>query len=1027
MWYQCPASYECRCAPGTLVRLSTVRRHRDLAQIRLRRQRQNPFLTLVLPGSLHVLNENGDSEESGTSSTSTDFAESSSNCSVDHEKNETATSTEDSIAKQRKGTFSALQGSSVAELSTVPESSSVLPRRSDGVPNLASEADQSPACSSSAPGRGHESDESSRNDLNEDWTSHDDIADSLSRYGWLCQFYLRHNLTMSAMDALLAKEFPDGPRSWKTVRSNICAMSGIRITRHPYCSWSHELLKFNEVTGLVSSCTHPLCSSSSSEVFEIRYISVWDRLVCMLQNTVLGPIMTNYVRDSFWRQRRERSSSLIDFFSGSGFQDYAEALQCWTIPEDAEQQMGSRTVNVFLFMSTDGAPCFQSSVRSFWPVLLYVGNIPPDKRYQKRFVLPVMCIPGNPQNLESFLEPLFDELEDLSSGRECTLWNGQTANVSVHLIHEMADLPAKKKLCHLKGVNSYCPCPYCEIRGQFVASKKTIYYPDHVLTMKRSRSGAPRSSKRVLWLPEHLPIRKEKKILETFDALDVLRDKGDKKGLHELMSRTGIVGEPEAVKRFASIRPYMSMPIDLMHLLFENVAPQLVGIWLGDVDTEREHSYLSSRSAAEKVDATLESAGSGLIDSFRRPRGLKHRRMWKADEWRTFVVTTSLVALHDALPKEILDGWQVFVTICELSMLPVLQENDIENLSAACLAFFRHYSNVYYQGRPQRVHLMKYTIHLILHIPHSTTFCGPLVCLSQFPVERYIGVVKGATKAKHKFSESVTEKWIFEQAVRMCELKSGAALPLLNEEDDSDCIRADKRSATCHLQRYKGYYLKGPCRVMTVKDLNIKLGYCLRSRLERYYQEDLRVTRQMARQAISDTDQLKCWNRLWIQREDEWTPSKYSVFNPNRSRRSRAFFAAEFQVNDDGCSSSDVYFGRVSCFLEHHLIGSHPRMRGSRILVLADWASRGLQVGKQGQVYANGKMSSQSAFPTTSVEDVSCIMRNVACIERDVIKNRRRSTRCYFVDDRMSLDSLLSGEENLDGEKRRLCGIGKLR
>lgn len=121
--------------------------------------------------------------------------------------------------------------------------------------------------------------------------------------------------------------------------------------------------------------------------------------------------------------------------------------------------------------------------------------------------MPVMCIPGNPNDLESFLEPLYQELETLNDGIQCRLWNGQTTAIRCHLLHEIADLPAKKKPCRVKAVNGYCLCLYCSISVHKSGPRGHVYCPDHSIVTRRARSEALKSSKKVLWCPEQLLLR----------------------------------------------------------------------------------------------------------------------------------------------------------------------------------------------------------------------------------------------------------------------------------------------------------------------------------------------------------------------------------------------------------------------------------------------------------------------------------------------------------------------------------------
>lgn len=200
--------------------------------------------------------------------------------------------------------------------------------------------------------------------------------------------------------------------------------------------------------------------------------------------------------------------------------------------------------------------------------------------------------------------------------------------------------------------------------------------------------------------------------------------------MQELQKSTGILNKPEACRRFPSVRPFLGMPIDLMHLLFENVAPLQVRIWEGSIDTKGEHANLGEPRVLRRFDEILFASGTGIVDSIRAPRGLKQRGLWKADEWRTFVLITSLGALAPFLPDPVLHGWWKFCRLCEIAMRPVLREEDLEEIDNLVQSFYDHYCKTYYQGRKDRLHLMKYVIQLLLHIGLSTRNCGPLVCLS---------------------------------------------------------------------------------------------------------------------------------------------------------------------------------------------------------------------------------------------------------------------------------------------------------
>lgn len=124
---------------------------------------------------------------------------------------------------------------------------------------------------------------------------------------------------------------------------------------------------------------------------------------------------------------------------------------------------------------------------------------------------------------------------------------------------------------------------------------------------------------------------------------------------------------------------------------------------------------------------------------------------------------------------------------------------------------------------------MKNTIHLTLHMPHFTDFCGPLMYLSQHPVERYIGKKKEITKAKNLIAENITKRCVFEQSAIMCQIKTGARLPLWGSQRDG--LKRDGRSRASNSGRYQGCFLGGPCVKMTFRALASKIRFNLTSSL----------------------------------------------------------------------------------------------------------------------------------------------------------------------------------------------------
>lgn len=105
----------------------------------------------------------------------------------------------------------------------------------------------------------------------------------------------------------------------------------------------------------------------------------------------------------------------------------------------------------------------------------------------------------------------------------------------------------------------------------------------------------------------------------------------------------------------------------------------------------------------------------------------------------------------------------------------------------------------------------------------------------------------------------------------------------------------------------------------------------------------------------------------------------YRKVSRDASERSAALFDGEFATTEDRIV--DVFYEKVLFFMEHSLINPTTNNLDNRILVAAQWASRGLKIGAQHQILAKGDRSSSSVFPTCTVENVKFIGRNISAIE----------------------------------------------
>jgi len=118
---------------------------------------------------------------------------------------------------------------------------------------------------------------------------------------------------------------------------------------------------------------------------------------------------------------------------------------------------------------------------------------------------------------------------------------------------------------------------------------------------------------------------------------------------------TGIKGSSELLKLKTILFPW-SFPTDIMHLFFENVAPQIFAHWSGKFFKNNlilSNDYELSNSQWESIGVQMERIKKDMpIDIGRPPRNIfKYHNGFKAVEWRNWIILFSLPLLKEYLDK----------------------------------------------------------------------------------------------------------------------------------------------------------------------------------------------------------------------------------------------------------------------------------------------------------------------------------------------------------------------------------------
>jgi hypothetical protein len=220
--------------------------------------------------------------------------------------------------------------------------------------------------------------------------------------------------------------------------------------------------------------------------------------------------------------------------------------------------------------------------------------------FPKKYCIHIATIPGpkKPWDWDSFCWPLFQELNQLELGVKAFDAISQTLFLlHAYLILVFGDIPAVALVMRMKGQNAIKPCRICNIKG-IRFNSRTNYVP---LRRDKIPGATPRR-----YSPSNLPIRTHEEIMN--QARDI--EMAPNKATHERLAKEhGIKGIP-MLSSISSISFPSSFPFDFMHLIWENLIPNLIEFWTGefkDLDHEDEGYFIEQHIWNEIGTATAAS------------------------------------------------------------------------------------------------------------------------------------------------------------------------------------------------------------------------------------------------------------------------------------------------------------------------------------------------------------------------------------------------------------------------------------
>ncbi len=415
-------------------------------------------------------------------------------------------------------------------------------------------------------------------------------------------------------------------------------------------------------------------------------------------------------------------------------------------------------IKLNLIFSFDGLPISKSNSNQFWPIQAKC-----EESTYGVFVVGLFYGKTKPESIDEYLMDLIAELKSLRVGIS---YNNLKIFCKVSKI--IADAPARSFLKQCKSHNAYNGCEKCIDPG--------------------------------FW--------KGRVIFRTFDSpLRTDQDFYVQKDKHHHVG----------ISPFTELKILMisSVPLDYMHLICLGVVRKLLRSWVkGPLPFK-----LSSRDISTLSSKLVLFSHSCPKEFCRKPRSVKELDMWKATEFRTFLLYTGPVALKGLLsPKKYTHFLNLCVAVTILITTKAQANNWNDYARQLLLKFVKNVPNLYEEE------FLSYNMHSLIHISDDALKHGPLDSFSAFDFENNMQVIKRSLRAHYKpFEQTVNrtaerENHKYQSPVnlnRHCIIKSNGKDHCFILKDGKvvviSSISKDKKHINCRKFKHSDNLFTCPC------------------------------------------------------------------------------------------------------------------------------------------------------------------------------------------------------------------------
>lgn len=444
----------------------------------------------------------------------------------------------------------------------------------------------------------------------------------------------------------------------------------INVEYHALCHYCSLYLGEMETATKFSNCPHCDAKLELLNPSSVNYFIVIDPSVSIRNLLEENQDYYHYVVN----ERESQENHIKDIFDGYCYRSFLQKLT----DEERSQYL---TVNI----NTDGAPRFESSTYSIWPIYIMPNEVP---LKQRRPIVAGLWFGKHKPNMIPFLLPFTQSMNKLSAdGIACTIRNREL-KIKLFVVTVVVDAVARAPMQGLKQFNGYYSCNWCEQEGTY---ENGVRYP---------------------YLEVQAPCRTADSLRR--DMEEVIANGTCRKGVQSLSPLI-------ACKNFDIVEGFVA---DYLHAELEGAGPQFTEILV---------KYLTPDELAAIDHILVNIKAPNQI--CRLSRKLSERAQWKAREWENWILYYSLpiftLFLQNRHPEKV-EHWSYFVKSLHILLGDDITLDDLNEANDMLHKFVKYIQKIY---KCLGLRPMTFNVHQLLHMARSVYNWGPLHVHSTFIFE----------------------------------------------------------------------------------------------------------------------------------------------------------------------------------------------------------------------------------------------------------------------------------------------------